>query len=289
MLLSEGVTREPQLRVELERRGDTFVGHLTHGETNRSVAASACADTAYALAVIAAITLDPAATVETTVAASDFDEPEDTATRTERPSKSAAPELPTSKASETEANQELPEPPAFTRWTLFAGPAVSWGDIGALGLGAQLDLLVTGKSPWASFGVSVQGTSTRRKLDVTTLTFNRLGVGLAWCPGGHTPWRPLSAHLCVGGEVGVARTFSRDSASFSADAAFTRFNALASADVLLSLALGGKWSASVRPKVNVALVRDDFVLESGPGVTVESVAHSPLTVSGILQVGYVLD
>ncbi len=289
MLLSDGVTRDPQLRVELKRHGDTFVGHLTHGETNRSVAASACADTAYALAVIAAITLDPAATVESTVAASDFAEPENPATPTEQPSRSPAPELPTSKLLKPEANQQLRVTRPFTHWKLFAGPAVSWGDIGALGIGAQLDLLATGKSPWSSFGVSLQGASTRRQLDVTTLTFSRLGLGLAWCPGGNTPWRPLSARLCVGGEVGVARTFSLDSASFSSNAAFTRFNALASADVLLSFALGRNWSAGVRPKVNVALIRDDFVLESGPGVTVESITHSPLTVSGILQVGYVLD
>lgn len=289
--------RAARLHVTFERRQTEFVGRLLYGETSREVTAAACADAAYALAVVTAITLEPDAQLDQgTVDADDFVEGA-AATIVEQA-------LPRTEATKVNPDQQLPRPTApsrskpdlpprsspsdVRRWTLLWGPLATYGELGVSAWGADLNGLNAGTSAVDAYRVSLRGVYNTQDLTVTTLTYTRAGGAVAWCPrfAGTDGWE---ARACVGGEIGLAQVSTRETPKVEQLTARRGLSAAAGLDVVLSFALGKRWRLALVPGLVAPLIRHRYVLESSPGVTTRGVQHQRVVAAAGIQVGYVFD
>lgn len=290
-----------KLEVTFERRESEFVGRLVYGETSREVTAAACADAAYALAVVTAITLEPDAELdETKVDAADFVEADadaavpDQASAAEPPASAPAEPVQPKPAPRNiepvppgDAVAPLPAPEA-RRWTLLLGPRATYGELGAFAWGGELGALNAGNSWFGAYRVSLRGAYATQDLTVTTLTYTRAGVGLAWCPrfAGNELWQ---AWACLGGEVDVANVATSETPKVERATSRTGLGVEATLDVVLSIALADRWRLALVPGLVAPLIRNEYVLESSPGVTTRGVRHERLVGSGAVEVGYAFD
>lgn len=287
--------RAPRLQVTFERRETEFVGRLVYGETSREVTAAACADAAYALAVVTAITLEPDAQLEQdTVDADDFVE----TTIVEEQTR-AEPKQSTGSPSQQRERQrmrprytpELPRrssPSDVRRWTPLGGPFATYGELGASAWGLDVSVLSAGTSAVNAYRLSLRGMFSTRDLTVTTLTYTRVGAAAAWCPrfAGTDGWE---ARACVGGEIGLSHVSTRETPNVEQLTSRNGLSAAAGLDVVLSFALGKRWRLALVPGLLAPLIRHRYVLESSPGVTTRGVQHQRLVAAAGLQVGYVFD
>lgn len=281
------------LAISLSHQGEHFVGSLVYGETKREVTAASCADAAYAMAVVAAITLDPdGAREEIELGAEDFVEPEATPAAPEQP---ARPE----RRPEPKPAAPLPAKPAMadpieslehslrSRWVVLGGAIGSWGEVDALAGGGALDVLFAGGSRLESVVFGLRAVTARRQLSVTTLEFTRVAAALQWCPriaeGTDDGFR---LYVCGGAELGWAKVSTENTAAFSGLAQPGEVSVLLGGELLWTVPLGSLWYIAVRPGLVTPLVRNEYVVEQSPGVTEDLVQHSRLVGRGLLQLGY---
>jgi hypothetical protein len=299
--LSAVAGRTPQVQVTFERRDREFVGRLVYGETTREVTASACADAAYALAVVTAITLEPDAEFDrTTVDADDFTEghsvtfveqkPPGTDGTTGNPVQGPRPQTThrKSKSGSSAASVAPSSIPGVQRWTLLLGPLSTYGELGAPAWGGDFGALSAGKSGFSAYRVSLRAVYGIRDLTVTALSYTRAGAALAWCPrfAGTHGWQ---ARACVGGEIGFANVSTSETPNVQQPASRSGLSAAASLDVVLSFALGSRWRLVLVPGLVAPLVRHQYVLESSAGLTTRSVQHPPVVGAAGVQVGYAFE
>lgn len=291
-LLADANTPE-HLTVAFEQRAEVFVGRLTYGETQREVSAAACADAAYALAVVVAITLDPDATVEQSgVEAKDFAEPDSSAppsleSQVQPTAPTARPAVVAKPPSKPPVAPELDVAPR-TRWTAWLGPRAAWGEVATLSWGGDLALMSTSESALGAYLLAVRAATARRDLDVTTLTFTRFGVGAAWCPrlAQSESWQ---LYACGGAELGYTKLATRETPEFTRRDITGGLSLIGTLDVVLTVALGVNWRLGLTPGLMVPLISNEYVLESSPGVTALSVRHQRVVGTAGLQVGYAFD
>jgi hypothetical protein len=296
LIIAGGEVANPGIEVVFERRDNGFVGRLSFGDTRREVTAELCADAAYALAVVTAITLDPeTSVVQSQVVPADFVESEPIAT----------PAVAQPKPSQNKPKQRAPaslerpvqsaararplEPARREReWSVWGGPRGALGQLGAFAWGGGLAVLTVGETTLASYRFAARGMSAQRDLDVTTVSYVELGVQMAWCPllEGSQRW---SLRICTGGEASWERVSARETSAFDGRRPSGEYGFGVSLDLDGLFAINRRWSLALGPGMIVPVIRPEYVVVSGSGGVGQVVKHAPVVVTGGMQVGYAFD
>jgi hypothetical protein len=293
LTLAKGEASKARIEVAFERRGAGFVGRLSYGDVRREVTAELCADAAYALAVVTAITLDPESNVEESrVVPEDFVESEPVAApavaQPGPPKSKPVTRTPGRAAPRAKRPQQLETARRERRWSVWGGPRGAWGALGALAWGGELALLSTGETTLASYRFAARGMSAQRVLDVTTVSYLGLGVQVGWCPQIQGSQRWL-LRVCAGGEASWERVSARETPDFDGRSPSGEFGFAASLDLDVVTALNRRWSVALGPGLMVPVIRPEYVLVSNSGAVGRVVHHAPVVVTGGLQVGYAFD
>jgi hypothetical protein len=227
---------DPLVAIKFEKRGAVYQGTLRLGATHRQVESEACADTAYALALIAAITLDPDADVARDVSAEEFSEGEPLASDS-RPLEAPVPEASAPGASVTGASvpvaaprprRPIPVRPQVRSAPVATSPANRKREVairvqgfagreflGALGWGASLGFGWHGdQSTLLSVWVDLSALQSARTFAGTSVQALQLTLVPSACAHVLGKLQPWALDVCVGAELGAGRVAAQDTASF---------------------------------------------------------------------------
>jgi hypothetical protein len=293
---SDAAVKSPSIQLKIEKHAALYRGTLRLGDIERQVESEACADTAFALALILVITLDPDAAVSAEVSAALFSELEP-AEEHAAPSTPAEPPVPAQPATPTPRRlQQTHQPLAVAR--PLAAPASESGValslqlvggrefLGAVGWGAQFGLVLGKPENFGSLLLGLAATQTAKQLGTTRVQALVLALAPSAC--GHLigKVRPWALDACLGAELGAVRVAAQETVSFRSSVPRWHLHGSGLLSLGLLRALGEAWRVGLSVQAGVGFQRDRYTAISLSGEETAQVVESRFTQRLALQVTY---